>query len=169
MGVEPSAGQTLMIGEGAPSAIVTLTPEERRQAWATRPSAARPAKEQTMRTETAKTSKADQVASLRVARATRKAPPAPPASTAPAKTKPPKAAAKAKKVAPAPKPAKSGVRPGSKLEIVVGLLTRKQGCTAKDCMDACNWPSISMQQQARAAGLTLRTEKEGRTTRYWAD
>ncbi len=71
----------------------------------------------------------------------------------------------------APKAAKTDgtktVRPGSKLEIVVGLLTRQEGCTAADVLKATEWPAVSMPQQARAAGLTLRQEKEGKTTRYW--
>lgn len=59
------------------------------------------------------------------------------------------------------------VRPGSKLEIVVGLLTRAAGCTAADVLKATDWPAVSMPQQARAAGLTLRQEKNGKVTRYW--
>lgn len=64
-------------------------------------------------------------------------------------------------------PAK-GIRPGSKLETIVGMLKRKEGCTAAEVLAATGWPSVSMPQQARAAGLTLKTEKEGRTTRYRA-
>ncbi|MDE2103590.1 MAG: DUF3489 domain-containing protein [Patescibacteria group bacterium] len=64
-------------------------------------------------------------------------------------------------------PAK-GIRPGSKLETIVGMLKRKEGCTAAEVLKATGWPSVSMPQQARAAGLTLKTEKEGRTTRYRA-
>jgi hypothetical protein len=60
------------------------------------------------------------------------------------------------------------VRPGSKLEIVVKLLTRKEGCTAADVLAATGWPAVSMPQQARAAGITLRQEKDGKVTRYWA-
>jgi hypothetical protein len=66
------------------------------------------------------------------------------------------------------KKATGGVRPGSKLETIVGLLKRPQGCTAAEIMAACKWPSVSVPQQARAAGLTLKTEKEGRVTRYRA-
>lgn len=61
-----------------------------------------------------------------------------------------------------------GVRPGSKLEIVVGLLTRAQGCTAKDILKATEWPSVSVPQQAKAAGLKLVKEKDGKVTRYRA-
>ena len=59
-------------------------------------------------------------------------------------------------------------RPGSKLEKIAHLLTRKEGCTAADILRVTKWPSVSVPQQARALGLKLRTEKEGRTTRYWA-
>lgn len=61
-----------------------------------------------------------------------------------------------------------GVRPGSKLEAIVGLLTRPEGCTTKDVLAATGWPSVSMPQQAKAAGLTLRKEKVGGVTRYSA-
>lgn len=71
-----------------------------------------------------------------------------------------------------PRPSKSEVishiRPGSKLEIIVGLLTRKEGCTAADVMSATDWPSVSMPQQAKAAGLKLKKVKDGRVTRYRA-
>lgn len=85
--------------------------------------------------------------------------------------KPARRAAKAK----APKPAKTArdaagakvIRPGSKLEIVHALLTRPAGCTAAEVLKATEWPAVSMPQQARAAGLTLRQEKEGKVTRYW--
>lgn len=76
----------------------------------------------------------------------------------------------ARKKAPAKKAAKASpvIRPGSKLEIVVGLLTRPEGCTAEEITTACNWPTVSVPQQARAAGLTLRKEKDGKISRYWA-
>jgi len=73
------------------------------------------------------------------------------------------------------KPAKTaeattgGVRPGSKLEIIVGLLKRPEGCTTKEALAATGWPSLSFNQQAKAAGLTIRKEKQGSTTRYWAE
>jgi hypothetical protein len=100
------------------------------------------------------TSKADQVKALRVKKATK----GKPAKKAPA----PKAAA-----AKAPKKTE-GIRPGSKLELVVGLLTRKEGCTTADVLAATQWPSVSMPQQAKAAGLKLRKEKaKGEVTRYY--
>lgn len=88
----------------------------------------------------------------------------------------PKAAAKikpAKKAAPV-KAAKSNgdatpsVRPGSKLEIVAGLLKRPGGCTTADILAATKWPSVSVPQQARAAGLTLAKEKVDGVTHYSA-
>src|SRR5205807_246786 len=45
------------------------------------------------------------------------------------------------------------VREGSKLEKIVGLLTRPEGCTTKDVLKATGWPSVSMPQQAEAAGI----------------
>lgn len=64
------------------------------------------------------------------------------------------------------KKAEGGVRPGSKLEIVVGLLKRPGGCTTADILAATKWPSVSVPQQARAAGLTLAKEKVDGITRY---
>jgi rubrerythrin len=112
-------------------------------------------KETTMTTPQT-TTKTDQVKALRVKRAETKG----------AK----KAAAKPAKKAAAPKKAKADVtvRPGTKLAIVVGLLTRKEGCTTSDVLKATDWPSVSMPQQAKAAGLKLRKEKpEGGPTRYY--
>lgn len=60
------------------------------------------------------------------------------------------------------------VRPGSKLETIVGLLKRPEGCTTKDVLKATGWPAVSMPQQAKAAGLTLKKEKDGPVTRYRA-
>lgn len=92
-----------------------------------------------------------------------------------------KGATKAKskgKTAAKPKTAKGGRQPaatapskaktGSKLEMIGNLLKRKSGCTAKDVLAATGWPAVSMPQQARALKIRLRTEKEGRTTRYFA-
>ena len=62
----------------------------------------------------------------------------------------------------------TGVRPGSKLEIIVGLLKRKEGCTAKQILDAVQWPAVSVPQMARSAGLTLKKEKVDGVTVYRA-
>lgn len=58
------------------------------------------------------------------------------------------------------------VRAGSKLEIIVGLLTREGGCTGAEILTATGWPTVSVPQQAKAAGLDLSKVKEGKVTRY---
>lgn len=123
-----------------------------------------PEGETTMKTATSKT---DQVAAPRVSRANRKGPKVRKARVASArKADRAKAAPKARKarVAGAPR----GIRPGSKLEIVVGLLTRAAGCTTAEALAATGWPAISFNQQAKAASLALRKVKEGKVTRYFA-
>lgn len=84
------------------------------------------------------------------------------------KTKEPVArkTAEAKEATPDEKP--KGVRSGTKLETVISMLKRPQGCTTKEALEATGWPAISMPQQARAAGIELRKEKEGNATRYYA-
>lgn len=77
------------------------------------------------------------------------------------------AAAPRAKATAAPKK-EAGVRPGSKLELVVGLLTRPEGCTTKDVLAATGWPAVSMPQMAKSAGLTLKKEKTGKVTTYRA-
>jgi hypothetical protein len=67
---------------------------------------------------------------------------------------------------PAPKPMRQP-KEGSKLAIIAGLLSRPNGCTAKEVMEACEWPAVSMPQQARALGIKLKVKKEGRVARYW--
>lgn len=64
--------------------------------------------------------------------------------------------------------AKSSKPDKPKVQIVADLLRRPSGCTTADVLAATGWPSVSMPQQAKAAGLNLRQEKEGRTTRYFA-
>lgn len=81
---------------------------------------------------------------------------------------PVKGATKAKPAAKATKPAGDGPRPGSKLAIIQGLLTRPQGCTTKQVLEACQWPAVSMPQQARALGVTLKKEKVDGVTVYRA-
>lgn len=61
-----------------------------------------------------------------------------------------------------------GPRPGSKLQIIQGLLSRKEGCTTKQILDACSWPSVSVPQQARALGVKLKKEKVDGVTVYRA-
>ena len=74
------------------------------------------------------------------------------------KTKSKKVAAKAK--------IEGAVRAGSKLEIVSGLLQRPEGCTAAEILAACGWPSVSVPAMAKAAGLVLSKEKDGKVSRY---
>jgi len=111
-----------------------------------------PVKESTMSSATAKKET--------VAKAT-------PKKTAPATSS--KKASQAKARTPVKSDAKTGVRPGSKLAIIVALLGRKEGCTTAEVLKATGWPAVSMPQQARAAGLKLRKKKDGKVTRYWAD
>ncbi len=79
------------------------------------------------------------------------------------------ATSRARRTTVRPPSKKAVVRPGSKAAAIVGLLQRPEGCTTADVLNATDWPAVSMPQQAKAAGLKLRTEKEGRVTRYWAE
>lgn len=55
----------------------------------------------------------------------------------------------------------------TKVAIVANLLTRSGGCTRVDVLKATGWPSVSMQQQANAAGLKLAiTKNKGEPKRY---
>lgn len=76
-----------------------------------------------------------------------------------------KAAAAAKKAA-TPKDGDATPRAGSKLAIVAELLTRSGGCTTKEVLEATGWPTVSMPQQAKAAGLVLSKTKDGKVSRY---
>lgn len=85
------------------------------------------------------------------------------------KTAKPKKSAKSSKpkTASALKEKNGGVRPGSKTEIVAGLLKRPEGCTTADILAATKWPAVSVPAMAKAAGLTLAKEKnKGEPTRY---
>lgn len=85
----------------------------------------------------------------------------------PPKEPPIKARAKApQKPTGAKKPAAGGK---TKLAIIAALLARKGGTTTAEVLKATGWPSVSMPQQAKAAGLKLRKEKKpGEVTRYFA-
>ena len=170
---ELTRSQQVMVADGAPVELM-LTADERRvpRGIETQRAKAQP-QETTMialktnpspKTE-AEPSKADQVKQLRERRAAAKGP------KAAQKAVKGKKAAKAKAQTPTTAKLTSGhtkaIRPGSKLEIVVGLLKRKEGCTAAEILSACQWPSVSVPQQARAAGLTLRQQKDGKVSRYW--
>ncbi len=80
--------------------------------------------------------------------------------------KAPKSKATTSRAKPTQKPAgrssarSGGVRPGSKLELILGLLCRKSGCTSAEVLNATGWPSVSMPQTAKALGVKLVKEKE---------
>jgi hypothetical protein len=69
--------------------------------------------------------------------------------------------------APATKELKPKGNGSSKTSAVAGLLTRDGGCTTKDILEATGWPSVSVPAMAKAAGLSLRKVKEGKSTRYF--
>jgi hypothetical protein len=50
-------------------------------------------------------------------------------------------------------------REGSKLEVIRDMLTRPKGCTTADLLKATGWPAISVPEQCRKLGLTMRSEK----------
>jgi hypothetical protein len=56
---------------------------------------------------------------------------------------------------------------GTKLALIASLLLRDGGCTTPDILKACGWPSVSVPAMAKAAGLKLRKEKDGRALRYF--
>jgi hypothetical protein len=63
----------------------------------------------------------------------------------------------------------NGVRPGSKLDILRGLLTRKSGCSHEEACKALGWTSVSMGLQANKLGLKMRREKtKDGVSRYYA-
>lgn len=79
----------------------------------------------------------------------------------------PKKASAAKGAKPK-KPAKAkSIGDGSKVAAIGKLLLRPGGCTTADVLAATGWPSVSMPQQAKAAGLRLRKEKDGKVSRYF--
>lgn len=47
------------------------------------------------------------------------------------------------------------------------LLLRPQGCTRKEILALTRWDSVSVDQQAEAAGLELRKERKHGATRYY--
>lgn len=85
------------------------------------------------------------------------------------KTAAAKSGTKAKPAAKAAKPRKAGeLRPGSKNAMVAELLRRAKGCTTADVLEATGWPSVSMPAMAKAAGIKLLKEKNGKVTTYRA-
>lgn len=121
--------------------------------------------------------RAQQIRALREARAQRHATTKPkPAPAAPAKPKERPMAKKAKKAkkatakraAPKAKTEAGEIRAGSKLETVIGMLKRPEGCTSKEVCDATGWGAVSIPPIARRAGFELKKEKDGTQTRYRA-
>lgn len=78
------------------------------------------------------------------------------------------AAMKAEKSKKATKSAKTTTeaRPGTKLEKIGELLRRPGGCTRKEILSACDWSTVSVQQQAAALGAPLKVEKIDGQNRY---
>ncbi len=58
-------------------------------------------------------------------------------------------------------------REGNKRELVAGLLTRPEGTTTREILDATGWPAVSVPAVAKASGLELRKEKVDGVTRYY--
>lgn len=72
-----------------------------------------------------------------------------------------------KKAAPQKMPKAKAPRE-TKAALVADLLQRPAGCTGADILKATGWPTVSVPQQAKAAGLKLRKEKtKGEPTRYF--
>lgn len=57
----------------------------------------------------------------------------------------------------------------TKREQAAALLLRPEGATTKDILETTGWPSVSVPQLARSSKLTLRQEKDGKVTRYYAE
>src|SRR5262249_24074506 len=56
---------------------------------------------------------------------------------------------------------------GSKVALIAAMLTRPEGCTTAEVLEATKWPTVSMPHQAKAGGLALRKVKEGKASRYY--
>lgn len=110
---------------------------------------------------------------VRIAATTERPAEAKAAAPKPKKTKPTKVKKVGKrppkrKETPVSKPKATGGGK-SKVAAIAALLTRPEGTTTAEILKATGWPSVSVPQQAKAAGLKLRKEKEkGSPTRYFA-
>ena len=62
---------------------------------------------------------------------------------------------------------RAGGKGQTKTALVGQLLLRKEGCTTADILAATGWPAVSVPAQAKAVGLGLRKEKDGKVTRYF--
>jgi hypothetical protein len=71
-------------------------------------------------------------------------------------------AKKAKKAVKRPAPKVNG----NKVEQIASLLRRPNGCTRADVLAATGWGAVSMQAQAKAAGIKLKIDKTERPFRY---
>lgn len=71
-------------------------------------------------------------------------------------------------VAAATRPSQNRARPGSKSWTVGQMLMRPEGVTGPEICAALGWPSVSIPQQAAICGLQFRSERIGRTVRYYA-
>lgn len=92
------------------------------------------------------------------------------AKSAPAKKKTDaKKDAQTKARTPVQEKAGTARRPNSKMGIIAGLLARKNGCTAMEVREACEWPSVSMPQQAKALGVELYKKKDDNGVTHYAD
>ena len=65
-------------------------------------------------------------------------------------------------------PAQNQARPGSKAHRIGEMLLRPEGVTGREICTEMNWPSVSIPAQARAAGLTVTSQRTGREVRYFA-
>jgi len=65
-------------------------------------------------------------------------------------------------------PAVNQARPGSKAHRIGEMLLRPEGVTGREICSEMGWPSVSIPAQARAAGLTVTSQRMGRTVRYYA-
>lgn len=59
--------------------------------------------------------------------------------------------------------------PGGNAAKIADMLKRKDGCTREDVLAATGWTAVSMQQQAKQAGLTLKVDKSRKPFRYSAE
>jgi hypothetical protein len=117
--------------------------------------------------------KAKAIAADAIAKGEKKAKPAKPAKAkVDPKPKPIKAAKATKpakdKTAPKARAAKTDGAP-TKRSLAINLLSRKEGTTLREILDATGWPAVSVPEIAKAGKLNLRKEKpEGeKVTRYW--
>jgi hypothetical protein len=57
-------------------------------------------------------------------------------------------------------------KPQNKSARIAVMLRRANGCTREEVLKETGWMAVSMQQQARAAGIKLKINKEQRPYRY---